>query len=122
MRNEDRRASAHNFAQVIQNLIFGVRVDAGERVVENENLWTPQQGACDGGALLLPPESVMPRSPPSCRSLRETFDFAREVAPRPPLSHRRGMLAFFLPMPNAMFARMVSLKRNVSCGTSHVAA
>src|SRR5579863_4379086 len=39
---------------MVENFIFGVGVDAGERVVEDENLGIANYGAGDGGALLLP--------------------------------------------------------------------
>jgi hypothetical protein len=53
VRDEDGGASAHDVAQVVEDPVFGVRVDAGERVVENENAGIANQGAGDGGALLL---------------------------------------------------------------------
>src|SRR5690349_3817087 len=53
MRNEDRGASLHYIAEVIQDLVFGVRVNAGERVVQNQNARIANQGASDCGALLL---------------------------------------------------------------------
>src|SRR5438132_182501 len=53
MRNENRRASLHYVAEMIQNLVFGVRVYAGERVVQNQNAGIANQGARDCGALLL---------------------------------------------------------------------
>ncbi len=53
VRDEDGRASVHDLAQVVEDLVFGVRVHAGESVVENENARTTQQGARDGGTLLL---------------------------------------------------------------------
>jgi hypothetical protein len=43
----------HDLAQVVEDLIFGVRVHAGESVIENEDPRTTQQSACDGSALLL---------------------------------------------------------------------
>ena len=43
----------HHVAQVVENFVFGVGVDAGERVVENQNLRIANQGAGDGSALLL---------------------------------------------------------------------
>src|SRR3954471_5849316 len=53
MRNENRRASLHYVAEVIQDLVFGVRVYAGERVVQNQDAGIANQGARDCGALLL---------------------------------------------------------------------
>src|SRR6266550_1142486 len=53
VRDEDGGASLHDLAQVVEDLVFGVRVHAGESVVENEDARTTQQRACDGGTLLL---------------------------------------------------------------------
>src|ERR1700685_422028 len=54
MRNEDRGAPLHYVAQVVEDFIFRVSIDAGERIVEDEDSWIANQGAGDGGALLLP--------------------------------------------------------------------
>src|SRR6202451_4548537 len=54
MRNEDRGAPLHYVAQVVEDFIFRVSIDAGERIVEDEDSWVANQGAGDGGALLLP--------------------------------------------------------------------
>ena len=51
--DEDGGASAHDFAEVVEDFVFGVGVDAGEGVVEDEDAWAAEQGAGDGGALLL---------------------------------------------------------------------
>ena len=51
--DEDGGASAHDFAEMVEDFIFGVGVDAGEGVVEDENARAAQKGAGDGGALLL---------------------------------------------------------------------
>src|ERR1700687_2783864 len=53
VRDENGRAAAHDVAQMIENLVFGVSVDAGERVVEDENLGIADESAGNGGALLL---------------------------------------------------------------------
>ena len=37
MGNEDGRASAHDLAKVIEDFILGVRVDARQGIVEDEN-------------------------------------------------------------------------------------
>src|ERR1700691_2664299 len=54
MGNEDGRASAHDLAKVIEDFILGVRVDARQGIVEDENTRAAQQGTSDRGALLLP--------------------------------------------------------------------
>src|SRR5208282_2829254 len=51
--DEDSRASAHDFAEMVEDLIFGVGVDAGEGIVEDENTRAAENRAGDGGALLL---------------------------------------------------------------------
>ena len=51
--NEDGGAAAHYVAQVVEDFVFGVGVDAGEGVVEDEDFGIANEGAGDGGALLL---------------------------------------------------------------------
>ena len=52
MRDEDRGAATHDFAQMIEDFFFGVGVDAGERVVEDEDTRVAQDGPRDRSALL----------------------------------------------------------------------
>ena len=54
VRNKDGGASAHYLAQVGEDLLFGVGVDAGEGVIKDQNARISQNSAGDGGALLLP--------------------------------------------------------------------
>src|SRR5437868_9766566 len=54
MGDEDSGASAHDLPEMVEDLVFGVGVDAGEGVVEDEDTRAAEQGAGDGGALLLP--------------------------------------------------------------------
>ena len=51
--DEDGGAPAHDFAEMIEDFVFGVGVDAGEGVVEDEDAGAAEKGAGDGGALLL---------------------------------------------------------------------
>src|ERR1035438_3479092 len=51
--DEDGGSSAHDFAEMVQDFVFGVGVYAGEGVVEDQNARAAQEGAGDGGALLL---------------------------------------------------------------------
>ena len=44
---------AHHVAQAAQNPFFGIGVDAGKRVVQNQNLGSRNDRACQRGALLL---------------------------------------------------------------------
>src|SRR5437763_15974720 len=53
MRNENRRASPHHVTEMIQDLVFGVRIYAGKRIVQNQNAGIANQGAGYCGALLL---------------------------------------------------------------------
>src|SRR5579871_5923088 len=53
MRDKDGGAAVHDVAQVIENFVFRVGIDAGEGVVENQNFGIADQGAGNGGALLL---------------------------------------------------------------------
>ena len=49
----NRCATLHGFPQTGQDLPFGIGVDAGERVVKDEDARIAQNGAGDCGALLL---------------------------------------------------------------------
>src|SRR5450755_2177957 len=51
--DKDSRASAHDFPQMVEDFVFGLGVDAGESIVEDQNAGTAEQRAGDGGALLL---------------------------------------------------------------------
>src|SRR5208283_564862 len=53
VRNKDGSAALHHLSQMIQDFVFGVGVDAGERVIQNKDARVANEGACDGGALLL---------------------------------------------------------------------
>src|SRR5271169_1943905 len=51
--DEDGGASAHDFAEVVEDFVFSLGVDAGERIVEDQDARAAEQGAGNGGALLL---------------------------------------------------------------------
>src|SRR6266852_84175 len=53
VRNQNGGAAVHDAAQARKNALFGLRVDAGEGIVENEDARVTDYGAGDGGALLL---------------------------------------------------------------------
>src|SRR5271167_4289964 len=53
MRDENRSASPHHFAEMVQNPVFGLGVYAGQRIVEDENARVAKDGAGDRGALFL---------------------------------------------------------------------
>src|SRR5713226_10269902 len=65
---------------MVEDFVFGVRVDAGEGVVENENAGAAQKGAGDGGALLLASgESDAAFADGGVVAFGETFDVLRYV-------------------------------------------
>src|SRR5262245_33935220 len=75
VRNENRRAPLHDLAQMIENLVFGMGIDAGERVVENQNSRAPQQRARDRSALFLAAgEGDSALADRRCVALWETLD------------------------------------------------
>ena len=47
----------------LQNLGFGLRVDTGKTIVENEHRWIHDQARASVALCFCPPESVTPRSP-----------------------------------------------------------
>ena len=51
--DEDGGATAHDFAEMIEDFVLGVGVDAGKGIVEDEDAGAAEKGAGDGGALLL---------------------------------------------------------------------
>src|SRR5260370_28887712 len=53
MRNKDGGAPLHHLAQVVENFFFGVGINAGQRVVQNENPWVTHNGSGNRGSLLL---------------------------------------------------------------------
>lgn len=53
MRDKDGGAALHHLAKMVQDLVFSLRVHAGERVIEHENARIANQRASNGGALLL---------------------------------------------------------------------
>src|SRR6266403_990978 len=78
--DEDGGASAHDFPQMVEDFVFGVGVDAGEGVVENEDAGTAQKGAGDGGALLLASgESDAAFADCGVVAFGEAFDVLRDV-------------------------------------------
>src|ERR1051326_8713881 len=53
MRDKNCRAAFHNSAQMIQDFVFGLGVDAGKSVIENQNSRIANQSSGNRGALLL---------------------------------------------------------------------
>ncbi len=41
MRDKDGSSTLHDLAQVVEDLVFGMSIYAGEGVVEDEDAWTP---------------------------------------------------------------------------------
>ena len=56
--DEDGGAPAHDFAEMVEDFVLGVGVDAGEGVVENEDAGAAKKGAGYGGALSWRPQPV----------------------------------------------------------------
>src|SRR5207302_4703978 len=52
--DDDACAPFHHFAQTEKDFLFGLGIDGGERVIENENFRIAHNRACDACALLLP--------------------------------------------------------------------
>ncbi|TMF68286.1 MAG: hypothetical protein E6I20_00455 [Chloroflexi bacterium] len=53
VRDDDARPLVHDAAQPAEDLRLGVRIDRGQRVVEDEDSWVLRHGTRDRGALLL---------------------------------------------------------------------
>src|SRR5712664_3980989 len=53
VRNQNGGATVHDAAQASEDALFGLRVDAGEGIVEDEDAGVANDGSGDGGALLL---------------------------------------------------------------------
>ena len=101
--------------QSAQNALFGVGVHAGQRVVEDENGRAAQQGAGNGGALLLPSgERDAALAHHGFKPLRKLLEFLADMGGFGGLEQ---VLRPALGAPKARFSRIVSLKRKVSCGT-----
>src|SRR4029077_8271319 len=52
-RNQNGGAAVHDSTQAREDALFGLRVDAGKGIVEDEDARVTDDGAGDGGALLL---------------------------------------------------------------------
>jgi len=64
MRDKNGRAALHDFAEMVEDLVFRVSIHAGKRVVENQNARIANDGAGElPCAAFAPPDKVMPRSP-----------------------------------------------------------
>ena len=99
-----------------EDALFGVGVYAGEGVVEDEDVGVADDGAGDGGALFLAAgEGEAALADHGVEAFGELEDLGGDVGDwwrllRPARSVASGL-------PKAMFWRMVSEKRKVSCGT-----
>src|SRR5258708_972579 len=52
VRDQNGSAPVHDAPQARENALFGLRVHAGERIVEDQYAWVADNGAGNGGALL----------------------------------------------------------------------
>src|ERR1700682_1924706 len=78
--DEDGGAPAHDFPEMVEDFVFGMGVDAGEGVVEDEDAGAAEKGAGDGGALLLASgESDAAFAYGGVVAFGETFDVLRDV-------------------------------------------
>ncbi len=115
MGDEDGGAALHDLAEAGEDLLFGVGVDAGEGVVEDEDAGVADEGAGDGGALLLAAgEGDAAFADDGVEAGGELEDFGGDVG------GAGGVFDLVLGgvgAPKAMFCAMVSEKRKVSCGT-----
>jgi hypothetical protein len=115
VRDEDGGASAHEIAQVVENFVFGVGVDAGEGVVEDKDAGAAEDGAGDGGALLLAAgEGDAALAHRGVVAVGKRLDVGGDVGG---LGGSDDFFVRGIGTPKAMFSRMVSLKRKVSWGT-----
>ena len=90
MRDEDGGAPLHDLAQVIQDAVFGLRVHAGQRVVEHQDARIANQGAGNRRALFLSAGEryaalahqrvVALRESPRCRSAMLAASAARRTS------------------------------------------
>ncbi len=53
VRDKNCGAALHYFPQMVQNFVFGMRVDAGERIIENQDARVADQSSRNSGTLLL---------------------------------------------------------------------
>src|SRR5438045_9722421 len=53
MGDEDGCPVLHNFAKMVEDLVFGMGVNAGKRIVQNQDPGVADDGAGNGCALLL---------------------------------------------------------------------
>jgi hypothetical protein len=58
VRRDHGRAPAQRLAQPVQDLRLGVRVDGGQRVVQEDDARAPRERPREGEPLLLPPGQV----------------------------------------------------------------
>src|SRR5690349_25024341 len=80
VRNEYRRAPAHDLAEVRENTLFGIGIDACQRVIENQNPRIADDCPCDCRALLLSAGEGKPALTDDSRVLlRESLNIARET-------------------------------------------
>ena len=118
--NKDGRATAHDLAQAGEDALFGIGVHARQRIVEDQDARVADDGAGDGGALLLPAgegdAAFADQSLKAAGNSRISAAMCAMVA----ASSISGAVAS--GRPKAMLCAMVSEKRKVSCGTKPMAA
>ena len=128
MGDEDGGAALHGFAEAGEDLLFGVGVYAGQGVVEDQDGGIAEDGAGDGGALLLAAgESDAALADDGAEAGRELEDLVGDVGGAGGgfdlLCRERGWLLcrWAAGTPKAMLLAMVVEKRKVSWGTKPMA-
>src|SRR4029077_14479422 len=80
VRNEDGGPIAHDFTQMIENLVFGVSVHTGKRVIEDQDTRVADNGTRNRRTLLLSArESYAALAHQSLILLRETLNISRNA-------------------------------------------
>ena len=68
MRDEDGRALLDDFTKIAQDRFFRFRINAGQAIVQEKDFGIAQQGARNGGTLLLAAREIDASLPPvPCR-------------------------------------------------------
>src|SRR5215469_8569055 len=80
VRDEYGRAAPHDFAEVVQDAVFRVRVDTGESIVQDQKPRVAYQGTSDRRPLLLPArQGKTPFADDRVVTLGEALDIARDA-------------------------------------------
>src|SRR5437867_10865008 len=67
--DDEARAPLHDDAQTLENLLFSVGINSGERIVENQDPWPTHDCTGDAGALFLAARECNASLAKHCREL-----------------------------------------------------